>query len=156
MGVSGSGKSTVGPLLAARLGVGFTDADDVHTGAAKARMAAGLPLDDDMRQPWLDRLHEILATHARDGLVLACSALKPSYRARLTGHLGGLVFVALVAPEPVLEERLETRTGHFAGPGLLPSQLATFELDDQVIRIDASPPVDQVVDACVAAVRGVT
>lgn len=156
MGVSGSGKSTVGPRLAARLGVGFADADDEHTAAAKARMAVGLPLDDAMRRPWLDRLHALLVEHADDGIVLACSALKPSYRTILTGHLSGLVFLALVAPEPVLEARLAARTGHFAGPALLPSQLATLQLDDQVLVIDASPPVDQVVDAALAAVRAVT
>jgi gluconokinase len=156
MGVSGSGKSTVGPRLAARLGVGFADADDEHTDAAKARMAAGIPLDDAMRRPWLDRLHAILAEHTHDGLVLACSALNPSYRTRLTGRLTGLVFLALVAPEPVLEARLAARTGHFAGPELLPSQLATLQLDDTVLVVDASPPVDAVVDAAVAAVRAVT
>jgi carbohydrate kinase (thermoresistant glucokinase family) len=152
MGVSGAGKSTIGPPLAARLGVGFADADDEHTPEARARMAAGLPLDDVLRAPWLDRLHAVLAAHAGDGLVLACSALKRDYRAHLAGDSLPLVFVALVAPPEVLLARLEHRTGHYAGPSLLPSQLAALELGDDVVLVDADGTVDDVVDAAAAAV----
>src|SRR5262245_51558193 len=120
MGVAGSGKSTVGPRVAAGLGVPFVDADDLHTDAAKARMAAGIPLDDATRAPWLDRVHAVLADAAAAGrgVVLACSALKAAYRTRLGGGVPGVVFVALVAPAPVLEARLEDRPEHFAGPAL--------------------------------------
>ena len=152
MGVSGSGKSTIGPPLAARLGVAFADADDVHTPEAKARMAAGHPLDDVARAPWLDRLHTLLADHTGDGLVLACSALKRDYRARLAGDSLRLVFVALVTSPVVLEARLTRRQGHYAGPALLPSQLAELELGDDVALVDADAPVDDVVDATAAAV----
>jgi gluconokinase len=153
MGVSGSGKSTIGPPLAARLGVTFADADDVHTPQAKARMAAGLPLDDVLRAPWLDRLHALLDAHAGAGLVLACSALKRDYRAHLAGDSLTLTFVALVASPEVLRARLAHRTGHYAGPELLPSQLADLELGDDVVLVDADAPVDLVVDAAVAAVE---
>jgi gluconokinase len=153
MGVAGSGKSTIGPRLADALGVGFVDADDVHTAAAKAQMAAGHPLDDAARGPWLERLHEILTRHVDDGLVLACSALKVAYRTRLTRGLADVVFVALVAPPDVLEARLASRPQHFAGPALLPSQLDALELGDDVITIDSTRAVETVTAAAASAVR---
>jgi gluconokinase len=153
MGVAGSGKSTVGPRLGAALGVPFVDGDDVHAAAAKALMAAGQPLDDAARGPWLDRLHQILVDHADGGLVLACSALKDSYRRQLVGDLTDVHFVALIAPAAVLDARLRARPDHFAGPELLPSQLAHFELGAEVVVIDSTQPVATVTDAAVAAVR---
>jgi carbohydrate kinase (thermoresistant glucokinase family) len=153
MGVAGSGKSTVGPWLAAQLGVDFVDGDDVHTDAAKAQMAAGRPLDDPQRLPWLDQLHAILAEHAELGIVVACSALKASYRTILAGSLPDVLFVALVAPPAELEARLEARPDHFAGSALLDSQLDTLELDDDVVVIDGTQPVDAVTAAAVVAVR---
>ncbi len=153
MGVAGCGKSTVGPRLAAALGVPFVDGDDMHTGAAKARMAAGRPLDDDARGPWLDRLHAILADHAAVGVVLACSALKDAYRRRLTGDLDGVRFVALVAPPEVLATRLAARPAHFAGPDLLPSQLDSLELGSDVAVIDSTRSVGEVTEAALRVAR---
>jgi carbohydrate kinase (thermoresistant glucokinase family) len=155
MGVSGSGKSTVGPRLATRLAVPFVEGDDLHSDADKARMAAGHPLDDRSRAPWLARVHQVLldAVEQGDGVVVACSALKRRYRDELAQGVPGVRFVALVAPEPVLEERLEDRTGHFVGPELLPSQLADLELDASVIRIDATAPIEVAATAAVEAVR---
>jgi gluconokinase len=153
MGVEGSGKSTVGPRAAVELGVAFFDADDYHDAAAKAQMAAGIPLDDTARGPWLERLHGLLVEQSGAGCVLACSALKPSYRTALADGLPGMRFVALVAPPEVLEERLIARHGHFAGRNLLASQLATFELDGGVRVVDADRPVDRVVADVVAAAR---
>jgi gluconokinase len=155
MGVSGSGKSTVGPLVAARLAVPFVEGDDLHSDASKARMAAGHPLDDASRAPWLARVHQVLldAVARGDGMVITCSALKRRYREQLADQVPGIVFVALVAPEPVLEERLEDRTGHFVGPELLPSQLADLELDDTVVRVDASGTVEATADGATEAVR---
>ncbi len=98
MGVSGSGKSTVGRRLAMELGVPFVDGDDEHTPEAKARMAKGIPLDDAWRAPWLDRLDAILREHVEGGLVLACSALTRAYRRRLARGVPRVSFVALVAP----------------------------------------------------------
>jgi carbohydrate kinase (thermoresistant glucokinase family) len=155
MGVEGSGKSTVGPRAATELGVPFYDADDYHDAAAKAQMAAGVPLDDATRRPWLERLHGLLVERAGAGCVLACSALKPSYRTVLAADLPDTVFVALVAPPEVLAERLIARHGHFAGRNLLASQLATFELDGGVRVVDADRPIDRVVADVVAAAREV-
>jgi gluconokinase len=155
MGVSGSGKSTVGPIVATRLAVPFVEGDELHSAAAKERMAAGHPLDDQARAPWLARVHQVLldAVAHGDGVVITCSALKRRYRTLLADDVPGVVFVALVAPEPVLEERLEDRAGHFVGPALLPSQLADLELDDTVVRVDSTDAVDDVAAAAVDAVR---
>jgi gluconokinase len=147
MGVAGSGKSTVGPRLAEALGVDFVDGDDEHTDAARAQMAADVPLSDEQRGPWLDRLHEVLLNHADDGIVLACSALKRSYRHHLVGGLENVLFVALVAPPEQLEARLKARPGHFAGPQLLASQLHALELDDDIAVVDSTQPVDAVTAA---------
>jgi gluconokinase len=153
MGVAGSGKSTVGALLATRLGVPFLDGDDFHTPAAKAQMAEGVPLTEEQRGPWLDRLHAELAAHAATGVVLACSALTAASRRRLAGELTAVTFVALVAPEDELAARLAEREGHFAGPDLLASQLASLELDPGVQTVDAMQPLEHVVDAAANAVR---
>jgi gluconokinase len=115
-------------------------------------MAAGIPLDDDWRAPWLDRLDAILREHASTGLVLACSALTHAYRERLGRGVPDVAFVALVAPRDVLEARIASRRGHFAGPALLDSQLETLELGDDVITVDATASVDEVVEAAVGAV----
>ena len=151
MGVEGVGKTTVGRRLAGELGVEFVDGDDEHSPAAKERMAAGIPLDDEARAPWLDRLDTILRRHERSGLVLACSALTHAYRERLSCGVPHVVFVALVAPRDVLMERIAGRRGHFAGTDLLDSQLATLELADDVRVVDATKPVEEVVSAAMRA-----
>lgn len=155
MGVSGSGKSTVGPRVAARLAVPFVEGDDLHSDADKQQMAAGRPLDDRTRAPWLARVHQVLleAVGSGRGVVITCSALKRSYRDELAQDVPGIRFVALVAPEPVLEERLEDRPSHFAGPELLPSQLAALELDDTVVRVDATATIEEAASAAADAVR---
>ncbi len=155
MGVAGSGKSTVGPPLAARLAVPFVEGDDLHSEADRARMAAGQTLDDTTRAPWLARVHQVLldAVAAGGGTVVTCSALKRRYRDELADGVPGIVFVALVAPEPVLEDRLEDRRGHFVGVELLPSQLADLQLDESIVQVDATLPVDHVISAVVDAVR---
>ena len=152
MGVEGVGKSTVGRRLADQLGVDFVEGDDEHSLAAKERMAAGIPLDDEARAPWLDRLDAILRRHATAGLVLACSALTHAYRRRLTRGVSHAAFVALVAPRDVLRERIAHRRGHFAGTDLLDSQLATLELGDDVTIVDATKPLEDVVAAARSAV----
>lgn len=152
MGVEGVGKTSVGRRLAAELGVEFVDGDDEHSPEAKAKMAAGIPLDDQDRAPWLDHLDAILREHAGRGVVLACSALTPAYRKRLTRGVANVVFVALVAPRDVLMDRIAHRRGHFAGTNLLDSQLATLQLGDDVEVVDATKPVDEVVATARAAI----
>ena len=147
MGVEGAGKTTVGRRLAGDLGVDFVDGDNEHSPEAKARMAAGIPLDDAARAPWLDRLDAVLRQHERSGVVLACSALTHAYRERLSRGVADVGFVALVAPRDVLMERIAHREGHFAGTDLLDSQLATLQLGDDVKTVDATKPLDEVVAA---------
>jgi gluconokinase len=151
MGVAGSGKTTVGRLLAARLGVPFVDADDYHSASAVARMHAGRPLDDTMRELWLARVNDALRGLS-GGFVLACSALKRVYRDTLRAANDGLVFVDLDVSVDVLRARLVARRGHFAGAELLSSQLATLELGDDIVTVAADGPPEIVVAHVLEAV----
>jgi gluconokinase len=147
MGVSGSGKSTVGAALAQRLRVPFADADDFHPPANVAKMTAGHALDDDDRRPWLEAIGEWLSDH-RDGGVVSCSALKRKYRDQLRGHLDTVRFVHLDGSREVIARRQASRPGHFMPASLLDSQFATLEPlapDEHGLVID----VDQSVDAIV-------
>jgi carbohydrate kinase (thermoresistant glucokinase family) len=127
MGVSGSGKTTVGRALAAELGVPFVDADDLHPAANVAKMAAGHPLTDDDRWPWLARVGGELAQAKNTGLVIACSALKHAYRAAILSAEPRARFVDLEGSRDLLASRMAHRGGHFMPPSLLDSQLATLE-----------------------------
>lgn len=131
MGVSGSGKSTIGKALAARLGVPYADADDFHPPANVRKMSQGVPLNDEDRAPWLDAIADWLARHARSGGgsggVVSCSALKRRYRDRLREGSDDLFFVHLDGSEALLAERISGRTGHFMPGSLLRSQLDTLE-----------------------------
>jgi gluconokinase len=139
MGVSGAGKTTIGTLLAERLGTVFADADDYHPAANKAKMAAGQPLNDDDRQPWLEVLNGVLRgwAGAGSGGVLACSALKTKYRETLAAGMakGAVEFVMLDGSKALIAERLEQRPGHFFNPALLESQLATLEPPEDAVRV---------------------
>jgi gluconokinase len=125
MGVSGSGKSTVGVKLAEALGAEFVDGDDLHSHAARAKMTAGHALTDEDRWPWLDR---IAARLAQGRTVVACSALRRVYRDRLRERAGaGLRFVYLKAEKETMRERVAHRPGHFMPASLIDSQFATLE-----------------------------
>jgi len=126
MGVTGSGKTTVGLLLAHQLGVPFADADDFHTPETKAKMASGQPLDDADRAPWLLRLADWLAGHP-DGCVLACSALKRKYRDVLRSGSQRLVFLHLAGEPTVASERVAHRRDHYMPASLVGSQYADLE-----------------------------
>lgn len=126
MGVSGSGKTTVGIALAAALGVPFLDADDLHPVANVAKMAAGVALTDDDRMPWLALVGAELAS-APAGLVIACSALKRLYREAILAAEPAVRFVFLEGSRALLESRVQHRHGHFMPASLLDSQLATLE-----------------------------
>lgn len=146
MGVSGSGKSTIGALLADRLGIDFVDGDSLHPLTNVEKMAGGTPLTDDDRWPWLDLVGEALGAAGQDGgggLAVACSALRRSYRDAILAKAPGTRFVHLTGSEEVLASRLEGRTDHFMPTGLLLSQLATLEpLDEDepgiVVDVDQS------------------
>lgn len=126
MGVSGSGKSTVGAMLAERLGLPFADADAFHPADNVAKMSAGIPLTDADRWPWLDALGAWLAAEEKGGVV-ACSALKRSYRDRLRGWVPGLALVHLAGAPELIAARQGAREGHFMPPSLMASQFATLE-----------------------------
>jgi len=147
MGVSGSGKSTVGAALAQRLRVPYADADDLHPAANVAKMAAGLALDDHDRFPWLEAVGGWLADHP-DGGVMSCSALKRKYRDQLRHHAASVEFLQLQGTRDVIAKRQASRPGHFMPASLLTSQFATLEPlepDENGIVIE----VDQSVDAIV-------
>jgi gluconokinase len=140
MGAAAAGKSTIGRALAAELGWRFVDGDDHHPRANVEKMRRGQPLTDADRESWLRTLHAVIADaiDRREHTVVACSALKDSYRRTLAGGLKTVRFVYLKAPEAVLHERLATRVGHFAGPALLATQLATLEEPCDAIELDAT------------------
>jgi gluconokinase len=157
MGVSGSGKSTIGTLLAERAGVVFADADDYHPAANKAKMAAGNPLNDDDRQPWLETLNELMRGWftAGKGGVLACSALKAKYRDTLAAGMpeGTVHFVLLDGSPELIAERLAARKHEFMNPKLLETQLKTLEKPADALTVvnDRSPGV--IVDEILEHVR---
>lgn len=152
-GVAGSGKTTVGRALADRLGWRFHDADDLHSPESIERMRNNQPLDDAQRYPWLLRVRAVIEQAIRDrtGAVIACSALKESYRRTLAGGLPGVRFVFLTGDPELLRQRLELREGHFAGADLLDSQLAALEPPENVLTLDVALPVDALVDRIASA-----
>jgi gluconokinase len=149
MGVSGSGKSTFGRQLASRLSAPFLEGDEFHPSGNVQKMRAGIPLQDEDRWPWLDRLAERFAaeseSHTR--VVGACSALKRAYRDRLRQRIPlPVLIVCLEASEEILNARMTSRSGHFMPPALLTSQLATLEPPDAfeyALCLDSSRPVEQ-------------
>lgn len=146
MGVSGAGKSSVGAALADALGAAFLDGDDYHPQANVDHMAAGHPLTDAMRWPWLDQLAVAVQT-ARGGgpVVFACSALKRSYRDHLRAAIPGLRVVYLNAPQSLVGDRLAARQGHFMPTGLLDSQFATLEVPRECISVSIDQPIAGIV-----------
>lgn len=138
MGVSGSGKTTVGRLLAQALGWEFQDADDHHPAANVEKMRAGVPLTDDDRWPWLDALNALLRQRAAAGqsLVLACSALKQVHRERLGRGVAELRLVHLEGSAALIGSRLAGRSGHYMPASLLASQFSTLEAPADAIRLD--------------------
>ncbi len=155
MGVTATGKSAVGTRLAERLGMTYIEGDEFHPEANIAKMSAGEPLTDEDRQPWLETLAAMLAENRDAGTasVMGCSALRRRYRDILRGD-GSVFFLHLTATADVLKERMESRE-HFMPASLLQSQLDTLEPledDEEGTALDVDAPLDEVVDAAVAAV----
>lgn len=151
-GVSGAGKSVVGEALASRLGWPFCDGDDLHSPASVQKMVTGVPLDDADRFPWLARVGDWLSSVERG--VIACSALKRSYRDQVRSRADGVWFVQLTGDPAMISRRQQSRRGHFMPTSLLASQLATFEPlapDEQGLVLDVTPPVEELVTQIVAA-----
>lgn len=146
MGVSGSGKTTVGKLLAGNLGWEFYDGDDFHSPANIAKMSRGAALTDEDRQPWLQSLRELITRciHTGEHAVIACSALKESYRTELRVN-ETVRFVYLKGSFAQLEKRLNDRQNHFMTSELLASQFATLEEPEDALIIDVSRPPAEIV-----------
>lgn len=146
MGVAGSGKSTVGALLARRLGWRFIEADDYHSRSEIEHMLAGLPLSDDERQPWLAKLRQVLVdcVARKESAVLACSALKESYRRLLTIDTDTVRFVYLKGDPVLIRQRLQRRVGHFAHESLLASQYAVLEEPADALTLDVGETPEQI------------
>ncbi|RPA66711.1 NADP-dependent phosphogluconate dehydrogenase [Cyclobacteriaceae bacterium YHN15] len=145
-GVSGSGKSTIGSLLSKKTNLPFFDADDFHPKANVEKMTQGIPLDDHDRMPWLNTLSDKIAEWENSGgAILACSALKESYR-QILQSIPGIVWVHLKGEKPLLEERLQNRKNHYMNPGLLTSQLETWEDPDYGFHLDVSNTPEELVN----------
>jgi gluconokinase len=150
MGVSGAGKTTVGKLLAEKLGWTFLDADDFHSPANVAKMRSGIPLTDEDRLPWLEAIRKRLdeALVRKENVVLACSALKHDYQHYLQQHDPRHIhYVFLGASEEVIAKRLAARKGHFMNPRLLHSQFETLEPPEHAIEVDAAGEPESIVAA---------
>jgi gluconokinase len=147
MGVAGSGKTTVGRMLADRLGWVYLEADDFHSAANKEKMHRGVPLTEADRLPWLDAIHsELQAQDAKErNVVLACSALREEYRHRLMAGLQ-VKLVYLRGSKELIADRLRQRTGHFAGEAILDDQFAVLEEPRDALFVDIAKNPDSIVE----------
>jgi gluconokinase len=155
MGVSGCGKSTVGAALGAALSIPYRDGDDLHPAANVEKMRAGVPLSDEDRWPWLDRVAEVLREDAP--VIVGCSALRRVYRDRIRASGGGPVqFVHLVGSRDVIAARMAARTGHYMPTTLLDSQFATLEPPgpDEAVAVEIDQPLGQMIDALLPVLKG--
>lgn len=155
MGVSGSGKTTIGKNLSAKINIPFFDGDDFHSAANKEKMHAGIPLTDDDREDWLKRLNELAKEHAKKiGAVIGCSALKDKYRTILSEGISvPLFWIFLQGSYDLIKKRMEERKGHFMPAELLRSQFDTLEVPKDAIVIDISKSPDEIVDAIIHAIK---
>lgn len=157
MGVCGCGKSSVGRAIAAQKGWTFIEGDNLHPAANTQKMASGIPLQDDDRWPWLDRIaDEARATDAKGGsAVVACSALRQVYRDRLRRAGPDVRFVHLTGDADLIRRRMQARSDHFMPPGLLDTQLATLEPagnGELIFNIDIALPIDEITEAAINSI----
>ncbi|GHJ38665.1 gluconokinase [Streptomyces sp. TS71-3] len=159
MGVSGTGKTTIGPRLAAALGVPYAEGDDFHPPANIAKMSAGTPLTDDDRWPWLDAIGTWAHGRAGQGGVVSSSALKRSYRDRLRSEAPDLVFVHLAGDRRLIEDRMAHREGHFMPAALLDSQFAALQPlqpDEPGVTVEVSGGPEEITARALSALAGLT
>lgn len=160
MGVSGSGKTTVGEAVARQIHAKFIDGDDLHPRANIQKMGSGHPLNDEDREPWLERLSDAAYSlhHKNETGIIVCSALKRRYRDRLREGNQGMIFLYLKGSFDIIMERLKARSGHFMPTDLLKSQFDTLEEpnsgEPDVICVDIDADIDEVVRRCVQALEG--
>lgn len=152
MGVAGSGKTTVGRMLADELGWEYFEADDFHPPANVAKMSRGEPLTDADRGPWLERIHRRMRASAEAGVpgVFTCSALKRTYREALLAGLPGVLLVHLQADAATITTRVRARQGHFMKAEMVPGQFAALELPEDALTVDARRPPREIV-RCIRA-----
>ncbi|NED20376.1 gluconokinase [Streptomyces sp. SID9913] len=156
MGVAGTGKTTIGGLLADRFGVPYAEGDDFHSRANIEKMASGSPLTDEDREPWLDAIGAWARDRTGVGGVISGSALRRAYRDRVRATAPGIVFVHLTADRALIESRLTRRQGHFMPTKLLASQLAALqplEPDEAGVTVDVSGAPEETTDRVVEALR---
>jgi gluconokinase len=155
MGVSGSGKTTIGEVLARRLEVEYADADAFHSAASRAKLHAGKPLSEEDRKPWLRAIGQWLADHEHVGGVVSCSALKRRYRESLRAAAPDLVLLFCDGSQELIAERLAARPHHFMSPSLLGSQFTELErptADERCITVDVAQPPEVIVQHFIADV----
>ena len=152
MGVSGSGKTTIGQQLSAKTGYEFYDADNFHSFENIAKMNTGLPLSDEDRWPWLERIHQFVAEQITTrNIVIACSALKRKYRELLGKTIErNCIWVFLEGDFDTIQERLKNRTGHFMLPGLLQSQFDALEIPTEAILVDITETPETIIDQIIS------
>ncbi len=155
MGVSGCGKTSVGVRLSEILGWPYFDADEYHPAENVAKMAAGIPLSDEDRIPWLDALHDVIHEHLGNGrsILLSCSALKESYRQRLTADNPGTVFVYLKGDFELIFRRMQARKGHYMKAQMLQSQFDALEEPGDAIVVGIDQNIEAIVNAVIEALR---
>ncbi len=159
MGVCGSGKTSVGKVIASRMNWRFIEGDDLHPPANKAKMASGVPLTDEDRWPWLDHIADRMRAIDKAGgsAVVACSALRQAYRDRLRGSGVDLRFLHLTGDAGLIRQRMKSRSSHFMPAGLLDSQLATLEParpDEDLYEVDISGTVSDLAEAAIRSLTG--
>lgn len=154
MGVSGCGKSSIGKGLAQVLNLPFYDADDFHPKANVEKMKSGIPLNDQDRLPWLKRLNELLHKQELNGMVLACSALKESYRELLQQELDQKIqWIFLNGSKELIFDRMNQRSGHFMPIDLLNSQFEVLEIPAYALEIDIRPSIDQIIPSILKSLK---
>ena len=154
MGVEGSGKTTIAKLLAEKLGGVFLEADAFHSVANKQKMSQGIPLTDEDRKPWLEAMHAELVKQkaASRNAILACSALKEEYRETLSAGLP-VRYIYLKGSFELIQSRLKSRHGHFAGEAILANQFEVLEEPNNAIVVDVTPPPEQIVNEILGKIR---